>query len=151
MVKETARIIAVEEHQTGKVAILECVSKSACSACSNKSSCGVGAVSKAFTDKTHRFTVPYASGMKIDEYIDLEINGRDLISSAIYVYLLPIVCFIAAALIAQFFFPTDEGKVILSAFLSAATVFMVIKLVSPFIFTEKKMNNVIEAKIKQGD
>lgn len=150
MVKETARIIAIKEYETGKVAILECISKSACSACSNKGSCGVGAVSKAFTDKTHQFTVPYRSGMEIDEYIDLEINGRDLINSAVYVYLLPIICFIGAALIAQHFFPVDEGKVIISAFLSAAVAFIAIKLISNFIYSEAKMKGVIEAKIKRG-
>lgn len=145
MVKETARIIAIEEDGNNKVAILECVSKSACSSCNNKSSCGVGVVSKSFSDKTHQLTVPFTTGMQVDEFIELNINGRDLISSAILAYLVPIIFFIGAALIAQqFFFPNNEVKVILSAFMGGVIAFICIRLFMNKTLSETELTKIVK-------
>lgn len=147
MVKETARIIAIEQQDNKKVAILECISKSACSSCNNKSSCGVGVVSKSFSDKTHQLTIPYSTGMQVDEFIELNINGRDLITSAILAYLIPIVFFIGSALIAQQFYPLDESKIIFSAFIGGVFAFVCIRLIMNKTMSETKLNKIVQTRI----
>ena len=82
MITETGKVIAIEKIQGEMVARIECISKSACSSCNNQSNCGVGAVSQAFSDKSHHFELPYKEGMKVDHFVELQISNGDLIKSA---------------------------------------------------------------------
>ncbi|WP_019616422.1 SoxR reducing system RseC family protein [Psychromonas ossibalaenae] len=148
MIRETGRIIAIEEQGEKSTAHIECISKSACSSCQNKSDCGVGVVSKAFSDKTHQFEVPFQQGMKKDSYVELQINNNDLVTSAVVVYLVPLFFFLVGALIAKQLSDYNEGVIISISILSAAVGFAVSRLLSNKILHQKHFDKIISCKIK---
>ncbi|HEY5716020.1 MAG TPA: SoxR reducing system RseC family protein [Psychromonas sp.] len=147
MVRETGKIIAVEKINGESIAHIECISKLACSSCNNNSNCGVGVVSKTFSDKTQHFTVPYEEGMEVDKFVELHINNNDLIKSAVLVYLVPLIFFICSALIAKQFHIGNEALIILIAIISAAVGFVLSRILSKKLFPQKHINKIISSKI----
>jgi len=146
MITETGKIIAIEVVNGEKLVHVECISKSACSSCNNNSSCGVGTVSKAFSDKSHSFELPYKEGMQIDNYIELNISNGDLIKSATLIYLLPLIFFIGSALLIQSLFIIDEGMLILFSVVFAALGFFVTRLIANQIYPHKQSSSLITTK-----
>ncbi|MCG6201492.1 SoxR reducing system RseC family protein [Psychromonas antarctica] len=149
MIKETGKIITIEDQGTEKVAVVECISRSACSSCHNESSCGVGAVAKAFSDKSHQFKVPYKEGMEVNNFIELQINNSDLIKSATLAYLVPLLFFIGGALITKQFYSVNESMLILIAISFAAIGFVVTRILSSKLFPKKHINEIISSELKQ--
>lgn len=148
MIKETGKIISIKELQGEKIAVIECISKSACSGCHNQNSCGVGTVSKSHSDKTHHFEVPFKEWMHVDEAIELQITNRDLISSAVIAYLVPLVFFIGGAIITKEFTVLSEGQMILVAVASAAVGFLFARILSNKYFPKKQSNNIISVEVQ---
>lgn len=146
MVTETGKIIAIEEVHGEKIARVECISRSACSSCHNNTNCGVGVVSKAFSDKSHSFEFPYKEGMKVDTFIELNISNSDLVKSATLIYLLPLVFFIGSALVIKNFFSIDEGLLILLSLASAALGFVITRLIANKLFPHKNNKPLIKTK-----
>jgi len=146
MITETGKIIAIEEVQGEKVARVECISKSACSSCNNNTSCGVGVVSKAFSDKSHSFELPYKEGMKVDTFIELNISNGDLIKSATLIYLLPLIFFIGSALLIKSTFMVNEGLLIALSAVSAALGFVITRLIANKLFPHKQSKPLIKTK-----
>ena len=150
MIRETGKVIAIEKLGDGKaIAHIECISKSACSSCQNKSSCGVGVVAKAFSDKAHQFEVPYQQGMQVDKFVELQINNGDLIKSALIVYLLPLMFFIGGALVAKQLNTSHEAITISFAFISAAVGFILTRLLTNKLFKQKPFDNIVSSKLKE--
>ncbi|WP_028864653.1 SoxR reducing system RseC family protein [Psychromonas aquimarina] len=147
MIRETGRIIAIEEQGDKSIARIECISKSACSSCQNKTDCGVGVVSKAFSDKTHQFEVPFQKGMQKDSYVELQINNSDLVTSAVVVYLVPLLFFIVGALITKQLSDYNEGLIIAISILCAAAGFAVSRLLSNKLLVKKHFDKIISCKI----
>jgi len=148
MIKETGKIISIKELQGEKIAVIECISKSACSGCHNQNSCGVGTVSKSHSDKTHHFEVPFKEWMHVDEAIELQITNRDLISSAVIAYLVPLVFFIGGAIITKEFTVLSEGQMILVAVASAAVGFLFARILSNKYFPKKQSNKIISVEVQ---
>ncbi|WP_372882784.1 SoxR reducing system RseC family protein [Psychromonas sp.] len=138
--------MAVEKVNGKSIAHIECVSKSACSSCQNNSNCGVGVVSKTFSDKTQHFTVPYEEGMEVDKFVELHINNNDLIKSAVLVYLVPLIFFISSALIAKQLQIDNEALIILIAMACAAVGLAITRIISKKIFPQKHINQIITSK-----
>lgn len=138
MITEKGKITAIKQVQGEIVVQVECISKSACSGCSNNSSCGVGTVSKAFSDKTHRFEVPYKEGMQVNQFIELQISNGDLIKSASLIYLLPLIFFIGSAVVIKSFFIISEVGVIGISILFVALGFFVTRLLANKLFPNKQ-------------
>jgi sigma-E factor negative regulatory protein RseC len=114
MTKEIGKIIKIAMKEGKKVAYVECISRSACGSCQSQNSCGVGTVAKTFSAKAVHLEVDHVTGMKVDHDVELYMNNNDLVKSALLVYLLPLIFFIAAAVITHYFaFP--EYIIILSA------------------------------------
>jgi len=147
MIRETGKIIAIENTDGKSMAYIECISKSACSSCQNKNSCGVGVISKTFSDKTQQFKVPYKEGMEVNKFIELHINNDDLIKSAVLVYLVPLIFFISSALIAKQFHIANEGLIILIAIISAAAGFILTRIISNKLFPQKYVNQIIGSRV----
>lgn len=143
MIKETGKIIAVEMHDNERIAVVECISRSACSSCHNESSCGVGTVAKAFSDKAHRLEVPYTDGMAVDKFVELQINSGDLIKSAMLAYLVPLLFLISGALITKQFHFINEGMLILIALSCAAIGFLFSRLLGNKLFPPKQHGSMI--------
>lgn len=149
MITETGKIIAIKAEGAETIAVVECISRSACSSCHNSNSCGVGTVAKAFTDKSHQFAVPFTKGMEIDGFLELQIDSRDLIKSATLAYLVPLFFFIAGAVITKLCYFTNEGSLILVSVVCAAIGFLVTRLLSKKIFSSSPSNKIINAELKQ--
>ena len=150
MINETGKIIAIEMQQGKKVAIVECISKSACSGCHQSNNCGVGVVAKSFSDKTHRFEVSYKKGMEVDELIEIQINSGDLIKSASLAYLLPLLFFIGGALVAKQFDFINEGVLIFIAIGCAGVGFLFTRLISNKLFPKEQVNSVLKTKLNKS-
>ena len=149
MINETGKIISIEKLHGETIAVVECISKSACSGCHNQSSCGVGTVAKTFSDKTHQFEVPYKEGMEVDKLIELQINNRDLIKSASVAYLIPLLFFIGGALLAKQFDSLSEGGIIAIAVSCAAIGFIFTRLISHKLFPKKQFNSIVGTQLKK--
>jgi sigma-E factor negative regulatory protein RseC len=143
MITETGKIIAIEQVLGEKVVHVECISKSACSSCHSQTSCGVGVVSKAFTDKSQHFEFPYKEGMEVDHFIELQISNSDLINSAALIYLLPLFFFIGSALLTKSFFIVNEGLLIGISGLFAAFGFVVTRFIANQLFPNQQSKQLI--------
>ncbi|PKF60519.1 transcriptional regulator [Psychromonas sp. psych-6C06] len=143
MITETGKVIAIDEVQGEKIARIECISKSACSSCHNKSSCGVGVVSKAFTDKSQYLELPYKEGMEVDHFIQLNISNGDLVQSALLIYLVPLLFFIGSALIIKTYFVVNEGLLILISTLFAFLGLMVTRFLANKLFPASRAKQLI--------
>ena len=143
MITETGKIIAIQQVEGETVARVECISKSACSSCHNQTSCGVGVVSKAFSDKSQYFELPYKEGMKVDSFIELQISNGDLIKSASLIYLLPIFFFITSALLIKSFFEFNEGVLITISILFTILGFFITRLIANKLFPNKQSEHII--------
>ena len=148
MIKETGKIIAIEKQHGKNIAVIECVSKSACSGCHNQSSCNMGSMTKSHADKTHQFEVPYKEGMKVDEVLELRINNRNLVYSAIIAYFIPLVFFIGGAVFAEHLGLLNI-EVILIAFGCTAISFVLTRFMSNKLFPKKQLNNMIRTELKK--
>lgn len=149
MVAEKGRIIAIEKNEGNTLAHIEYISKSACSSCQNNDSCGVGVVSKTFSDKALQFTIPYTEEMEVNKFVELHINNNDLIKSAMLVYLVPLLFFISSALIAKQFHITNEALIILIAISWAAVGFVITRIASKKLYPQKSINQLISSKTIQ--
>ncbi|WP_094751326.1 SoxR reducing system RseC family protein [Psychromonas sp. CD1] len=144
MAQETGIIIAIKEIDCQKVAIVECVSKSACGSCHQQNICGVGVVAKAFSDKKNNFTVNYEDGMQLNTKVDLQISNSDLFKTASFVYLLPLIFLIASALLAQYFLNLDEGITILISLSSMGVGFVFMHVSNRYFFPKKQYIKVLK-------
>lgn len=142
-------IKSIKKVQGEMVAQVECISKSACSGCSSSSNCGVGTVAESFSDKTHHFNVPFKEGMKVDQFVELQITNGDLIKSAALVYLLPLIFFISSALIIKSFFNTSEMELIAVSVVFAAIGFIVTRLIANKLYPNKHSKQLITTQINQ--
>ncbi len=149
MIRETGKIIAIEKQNEKTIAVIECISKSACSSCHNGSSCGVGVVAKAFSDKSHQFEVPYKEGMEVDKFVELQINNGDLIKSVTLAYLVPLLFFIGGALISKQFYFINESMLILIAISCAAIGFVFTRFFSHKLFPQKQLNKIISSELQK--
>ena len=149
MVAEKGKIIAIEKSEGRTLAHIEYISKSACSSCENNDSCGVGVVSKSFSDKALQFTIPYAEEMEVDKFVEMNISNNDLIKSAMLIYLVPLLFFITSALIAKQFYITNEAFIILIAISWAAVGFVITHFVSKKLYPQKSINQLISSKTIQ--
>lgn len=149
MITETGKIIAIEKVHGKTVVRIECISKSACSSCHNQSSCGVGVVSKAFSDKSQCFELPYKEGMKVDNFIELQISNGDLIKSASLIYLLPIFFFITSALLVKNLFEVSEIVLITISILFTAVGFIVTRIVANKLFSNKQSKQLIATQFNK--
>lgn len=130
MINEFGKIISFDIKNNDKIAILECVSKSACIGCRNQSNCGVGAISEGFKPKTHNLQIPYKQGMEIGENIELFVEEADLIKSALLIYMVPLLFFILGAFIGVLLFEGAEIPTFLLAISSSICGFLLSKLLS---------------------
>lgn len=145
MIRETGTITAVDKSHGKRIAYIECVSKSACSSCN----CGMGSVSKIFSEKKQLFTVPYEEGMEANNLVEVQINNDDLIKSAMLIYLVPLFFFICSALIAKQFQIGSEGLTILIAIIFAAVGFAITRVLTKKLFPKVYISQMITSKTVQ--
>ncbi|WP_432463572.1 SoxR reducing system RseC family protein [Agarivorans sp. QJM3NY_33] len=127
LIIETAKVVALEQGY----AVVECVSKSACGSCGSAEHCGNSSIAKAFPHRVHRLSVKLTEEVQVGEQIDLGLNAKNMLTSALLIYLVPLLCLIVGAGLGQFLFAqqsSNEWGVVLMALLSLGLGFVSVRL-----------------------
>lgn len=108
MVEEIATVVQTEAQGVW----LETRVQSSCQACSANDSCTSGVVAKHLTNRQYRFFLPYPSSQYAEllpgQQVRIGIHEGVLLKSALVVYLLPLLLFIAAVLL-MYWAEASEG------------------------------------------
>lgn len=109
MVEEIATVVQTEAQGVW----LETRVQSSCQACSANDSCTSGVVAKHLTNRRYRFFLPYPPELAHKELLPgqqvrIGLHEGVLLKSALVVYLLPLLLFIAAVLL-MFWAEAGEG------------------------------------------
>lgn len=99
MIIETAVVKSIMGDQL----TVQCESHSACNHCHNSDNCGTGTVAKAFPQRTHQFVVTNISDAKIGDKIEVGLREKNIVLSAMLVYLLPLFFILLFIGLAQMF------------------------------------------------
>lgn len=110
MIEETGRVVAVE---TGAVWV-ETVRQSACHACSAQSGCGHGALSK-LTQKTAHVRALASQPWVVGDEVVIGIPESLVVTGSLLGYLLPLVCALALALLADYLTGNDAWTALAAA------------------------------------
>lgn len=145
MLSETGRIIDIKISNGDKIAIVECVSKSACKSCNNNDTCGIGVVAKGYSDKSHHIVMPYKEGMDVNDTIELLINQQDVVKSSLIAYFVPLIAFVLGALISHLFF-NNELVIIFTSLLSLFIGIYLSKVLSTWLYPNGSLNKLISTR-----
>ncbi|HHQ4678553.1 SoxR reducing system RseC family protein [Aeromonas veronii] len=130
MSEELATVVAIE----GDHAWVECERRSACSGCQQQSGCGTGTVAKAFPLKAPRLRVRLTAEVSVGQQIRLGIPQESLLRGAALVYVLPLFCLLAGALLGQLWLAPllsgGEGITILYCLLGGVLGFLLVRYFS---------------------
>ncbi|WP_421231753.1 SoxR reducing system RseC family protein [Aeromonas sp. 603079] len=130
MSEELATVVAIE----GDHAWVECERRSACSGCQQQSNCGTGTVAKAFPLKASRLRIRLTAEVSVGQQIRLGIPQESLLRGAALVYVLPLFCLLASALLGQLWLAPllsgGEGVTILASLLGGAGGFLLVRYFS---------------------
>lgn len=99
MMEEMAKVL--ESDGKGWVTV-EVQVKNACNHCDNSESCGTSAVSKAFSPKVQRFSIPSDRQYQAGELLKLGLPESVLLKAAALVYLLPLLGLFFGVAVASF-------------------------------------------------
>jgi len=145
MLQEIGKIIDIKIINNEKIAIVECISKSACKSCASNDNCGVGVVAKGLSNKAHRLSMPYKEGMMINESIELLIENKDIVKSSMIVYVIPLILFVLGCTV-SYLFTSNEPLVIFISLLSLVSGVFIAKAVSTKLYPLKNLNKLISTK-----
>ena len=130
MSEELATVVAIE----GDYAWVECERRSACSGCQQQSNCGTGTVAKAFPLKAPRLRVRLTAEVRVGQQVRLGIPQESLLRGAALVYVLPLFCLLAGALLGQLWLAPlrsgGEGITILCCLLGGVLGFLLVRYFS---------------------
>ena len=128
--EELATVVAIE----GDHAWVECERRSACSGCQQQSNCGTGTVAKAFVMKQQRLRIALTAEVSVGQQVRLGIPQASILRGAALVYVLPLFCLLAGALLGQLWLVPllagGEGITILSCLLGGVIGFSLVRYFS---------------------
>lgn len=102
---------------------VRCQQKTSCGSCASKSHCGTGIVSDAMPTKVLDISVPSATPLDLGTLVEIGLEEKMLLKSALLVYILPLFFVFIGAFIGQFLaeiMAMGEGVVIVSSLLLGA-------------------------------
>lgn len=94
------------------VAILNCEQRSGCGSCDAKKSCGTAVLSKLGPQIHHQLQVSIAQPLEPGQKVEIGIAEKSILSSALLVYMTPLVGLMAGGAIGQFGLASDVGAAI---------------------------------------
>lgn len=107
MIVETGRVVAVETD----VLWVETIQQSSCGTCAAKNGCGQGLMNRVFDGRRNQLKVPLgqfsAADFAVDDQVELGVQESALVSSAMVVYLLPLLSLIAGMALTSHWFASD--------------------------------------------
>lgn len=152
MIIETAVVKSI----TGDQLTVQCESHSACNHCHTSAECGTGTIAKAFPQRSHQFVVTGTAQVSVGDKIEVGLREKNIITSAMLVYLLPLFTMLTSIVLAQllttFLQYDNELFVILSAFTGVFLGFKLTKVFSAnyeqrFDFKPKMVGVLSQAEI----
>ncbi|WP_375057025.1 SoxR reducing system RseC family protein [Zobellella sp. DQSA1] len=120
MIEEVATVVAVGE---GGVEVA-CFGKSACGQCRQSSHCGTGLVAKALPGREHRFFIATELRLKVGEQVRIGIPEHSLVTSALLVYLLPLLLLLGGALLTSLVLGMGDGGTLAGAAIGGSAGFI---------------------------
>lgn len=110
MIKETGRVVAVDEHCLW----VETVQSSTCNSCSAQKGCGQGMVSK-WTGKTVQIPVLLEgrspAQFSVHDEIELGIPESVVVAGSLFVYMTPLLGLVAGALVFQWLLSSELASI----------------------------------------
>ncbi|MCU7555743.1 SoxR reducing system RseC family protein [Alteromonas sp. ASW11-19] len=95
MITETATVVQVDEDRV----VVEAAIKTTCSSCQAQSDCGTGAISRALAPKVQQLSLRSPMPVKVGDKVQVGIPEAGIVSASALLYLLPLVMFIASAVL----------------------------------------------------
>lgn len=138
MIKEWATVVS---WQNGN-ALVECDVKASCSSCASRAGCGSRVLNKLGPQTTHTIAVPYAEPLVAGQKVELGIAEASLLSSALLVYMSPLVGLFAMGAIFQTLFAQDIAA-LCGAVLGGVGGFLLARGLSPKLATRSEWQPVI--------
>ncbi|KLV06781.1 sigma-E factor regulatory protein [Photobacterium aquae] len=116
MMRSLATVVAVER---GSITV-SCQQQTSCGSCASRDSCGTGLVSKALPGRRHELTIATKLKANVGDTVEIGLAERSMLTSALLVYVLPLLCLVLGAIFGQWWFVSLSGGgelgVIASAF-----------------------------------
>ncbi|HHT7628541.1 SoxR reducing system RseC family protein [Pasteurella multocida] len=123
MLKETAIVI---DYQSG-MAKVKCQSQSACGACAAQNACGASALSELTGEKgEHIFWIETITPLKVGQRVEIGLEERSLIFSALIIYIVPLLTILVSTFLAEKLF-SHELISALFIFICTALSFLAIR------------------------
>ncbi|EEX49570.1 SoxR reducing system RseC family protein [Pasteurella dagmatis] len=116
MLKENAVVIAYEAG----IAKVKCQSQSACGTCAAKNACGASALSELTGEVgEHIFTIETIMPLKVGQHVEIGLEERSLILSALLLYIVPLLTILLSTFIAEKLFSHELISAIFIFFCTA--------------------------------
>ncbi len=138
MIKEWATVVS---WQNGN-ALVECDVKASCSSCASRAGCGSRVLNKLGPQTTHTISVPCEQPLVAGQKVELGIAEASLLSSAMLVYLSPLVGLFVMGAIFQTLFAQDVAA-LCGAVLGGVGGFLLARGLSPKLATRSEWQPVI--------
>jgi len=123
MMEETVQILAVREGE----AYVSAQRQSSCGHCSARSGCGTSVLSRYIGRRSMQMWVEDPIGVKVNDEVVIQLQESGLFRASILFYLLPLILFLASALLGEYIARAleleSEALVILSAIIGLALGF----------------------------
>jgi sigma-E factor negative regulatory protein RseC len=103
MIKEWATVVSWHNGQ----ALVSCDVKSSCSSCSSRAGCGSRVLNKLGPQTEHTISVPSANPLVVGQKVELGISEGSLLTSAMLVYMTPLLGLFVMAAVFQLLFGSD--------------------------------------------
>ncbi|KIS45193.1 SoxR-reducing system protein RseC [Kosakonia radicincitans] len=138
MIKEWATVVS---WQNGN-ALVECDVKASCSSCASRAGCGSRVLNKLGPQTTHTIAVPCEQPLVAGQKVELGIAEASLLSSAMLVYMSPLVGLFVMGAIFQSLFAADIAA-LCGAVLGGVGGFLLARGLSPKLATRSEWQPVI--------
>ncbi len=138
MIKEWATVVS---WQNGE-ALVSCDVKSSCNSCASRAGCGSRVLNKLGPQTTHTITVPSTEPLVAGQKVELGIAESSLLSSALLVYMSPLVGLFSMAGLFQALFGGDIAAVC-GALLGGVGGFLLARGLSPRLSNRAQWQPVI--------
>lgn len=103
MIKEWATVVSWQ----GGIAQVSCDVKASCSSCASRAGCGSRVLNKLGPQTSHTITVPSEAPLVVGQKVELGIAEGSLLTSALLVYMSPLLGLFLVAGIFQMLFQSD--------------------------------------------
>lgn len=138
MIKEWATVVSWHNGH----ALVSCDVKSSCSSCSSRAGCGSRVLNKLGPQTEHTISVPSSEPLIVGQKVELGISEGSLLTSAMLVYMTPLLGLFVMAAVFQLLFSSDLAA-FAGGILGGVGGFLVARGLSPKLASREAWQPVI--------